>query len=284
MKASWLIHPRNLVVYALVVCTALASMKLDLNMLAVGAVLMVFLFGYYFVLTTIALRRIPAFDRSVSKLLVQGKPDEALRLYRRQWLLRGFSPPGLIKDRLGQIHAARRAWNPAFQAFHEALRAARPGDDLPVKLGYVEAGFHVGEDVAIGRVMSGIGDDPRLLPQTLFLMVHVMVANPDMRAQARKWLGLLRQRATADDASLVLLAEAELFAALGKRTKSRETLSEIDRESLPSTLRSLATLLEAKMAHVEGQKSKATKLFDRVRRDDACGRARIELEEFFEDQ
>ncbi len=284
MKASWLIQPGNLVAYGLVLAVGILTVRLQLDPWIVVPAMLAMSVVHFFVLPVVAMRKLPAFDAELRRKLVTGKPDDLLGTYHGQLLLRIWAPPGLMKHRLGQIHVARRAWGVAFQAYHEAMRAARREDEYAVMLGFAESGFHVGEDAAILPALARIAADPRTLAGTHFMLVHVLVSNPDRRAKARPELDRLARAATDRDEAIVALAEAEVLAAEGKHEKALSMVQGIGVPDLPETLAPLATLLEAKLLYVAGRKGKAEKLFERVRKDACCGRARMELEEFQQDQ
>lgn len=284
MRAGWLVHPRNLIVYGVLLGATILTIRLQLTPWVVGTILASILAVYYFVLPAIAMRGLPVFDAEMRRLLVKGDAEKLLELYKARWLLRAFAPPGLMKFRLGQIHAARRIWSVAFQAYHEAMRAVRLKDRYPLVLGYAEAGFHSGEDEEIKRVLPELRKDTRAMGITTFMLVHVLVAGSAKKKTIRRVLDEWEDQALTDaDRALHTLALAETLALEGRRARALETLGRIDVDQLPETIRPLATLLEAKIDHVEGRKKKARKLFDAVRRDPAGGRAKLELKEFLEE-
>jgi uncharacterized membrane-anchored protein len=122
------------------------------------------------------------------------------------------------------------------------------------------------------------------MAEVLFMHVHVLVADPERRAHARRALERLEQRGGPADEPLVELARAEVAAASGRHDRARRHLAEIDTDALPDTLRSLAPLLEAKLAYVRGRREEAQRSFAGIRGDAVCARAGLELEEFLEDQ
>jgi hypothetical protein len=284
MKIGWIVHPRNLIVYVVLVAATVLTVRYSLTPWVVGTVLATLLAVYYFVLPALALRGLPGFDNELRKLLVKGDPDKLLAFYKSHLMLRAFAPPGLMKHRLGQVHAARRVWPLAFQSYYEALRAARVKDRFPVLLGFAEAGFHAGEDGEIRNALVELARDPRIMSSATFMLVHVMIADGSKPKAVRKLIGEWQDTAVSDgDAALHALAEAEALGLEGKRAKALERLAEIDRDQLPEAIRPLAALLEAKIHHVEGRKKKARRLFDEVRKDPAAGRGRLELREFLEE-
>ena len=284
MRIGWIVHPRNLIVYVVLVAATVLTVRYSLTPWIVGTALASLLAVYYFVLPALAMRGLPAFDNELRKLLVKGDPDRLLAFYKSHLMLRMFAPPGLMRHRLGQVHAARRVWSLAFQSYYEAMRAARFKDRFPVLLGFAEAGFHAGEDGEIRSALVELAKDPRVMSSATFMLVHVMISGGAKPGAVRKVLGEWEQTAKSDgDLALYGLAEAEALGLEGKRAKALERLSEVDRNVLPEAMRPLADLLEAKIHHVEGRRKKARKLFDAVRRDPAAGRARLELREFLED-
>lgn len=283
MRLGWLIHPRNLVVYAVVAIAWLLTARLGLDRWTVGGVLLVLLLLHYFLLPAVALRGLGPFDEKLRKLLYAGKPDELVRFYRSHLFLRAYTPPGVMKHRLGQIHVARRAWEAAFQAYHEALQGVPSADRYAMETGYAEAGFHVGEDGAILPVLGKLARDERTQPLTLFLLAHVEISDPDRRTHARRALKMLTRSASGADVSLVTLAQAEMLGAEGKHERAQELVEELDDASLPDTLQALAPLLRGKLLHVRGKRGSARKLFEKVRRDGRCGRAQLELGEFLDE-
>lgn len=284
MRIGWIVHPRNLIVYVVLVAATVLTVRLSLTPWVVGTVLATLLAVYYFVLPALALRGLPAFDNELRKLLVKGDPDRLLAFYKSHLMLRAFAPPGLMKHRLGQVHAARRVWPLAFQCYFEAMRAARVKDRFPLLLGFAEAGFHAGEDGQIRAALVELAKDPRVMSSATFMLVHVMIAGGSKPKAVRKVLDGWRRTAVSDgDRALLALAEAEASGLEGKRSSALETLGGIDRGQLPEAMRPLATLLEAKIHHVEGRRKQARRLFDEVRKDPAAGRARLELVEFLEE-
>lgn len=284
MRIGWIVHPRNLIVYVVLVTATVLTVRFSLTPWVVGTVLATLLAVYYFVLPALALRGLPAFDGELRKLLVRGDPDKLLAFYKSHLMLRAFAPPGLMKHRLGQVHAARRVWPLAFQSYYEAMRAARVKDRFPLLLGFAEAGFHAGEDGEIRSALVELARDPRIMSPATFMLVHVMIAGGSKPAAVRKLLDEWQETAVSEgDRALYLLAEAEAQGLEGKRARALETLEQVDRDQLPGAIRPLADLLEAKIHHVEGRPKKARRLFDAVRRDPVGGRARLELREFLEE-
>ena len=284
MKIGWIVHPRNLVVYIVLVAAAVLTVRFSLTPWVVGTVLATLLAVYYFVLPALALHGLPKFDNELRKLLVGGDPDKLLAFYKSHLMLRAFAPPGLMKHRLGQVHAARRVWPLAFQSYYECMRAARVKDRFPLLLGFAEAGFHAGEDEQIRSALVEVAKDPRVMSPATFMLVHVMIAGGSKPKAIREVLDEWQDTAVSDgDRTVFALAEAEALALEGKRSRALERLSEVDRDLLPEAIRPLATLLEAKIHHVEGRPKKARRLFEEVRKDPAAGRAHLELGEFLEE-
>jgi len=284
MKAGWIFHPRNLVVYGIILTVGVLIWRYEIKPWIPGGIIAFLLVVYYFGLPVMAMRRLPAFDAELYRLLVKGDADRLLPFYKKHLMLRAFAPPGLMNHRLGQIHAARRVWPMAFQAYHEALRELRMKDTYALVLGYAEAAFHSGEDAAMKPILPGLVKDPRTPAAISFMLVHVMVSGGAKDAEIRKALDEWKARASSDgDLAVWALADAEAVAREGRYKAALSRLEEIDRSLLPEAVRPLAVLLEAKIHHVEGRPNQARKLFDEVRKDPAAGRARIELRDFLDE-
>jgi hypothetical protein len=133
-------------------------------------------------------------------------------------------------------------------------------------------------------VLARLRKDPRAMASVAFMQVHVMIASGAKPDAIRPLLAEWSRRTASDaDAALVALAEAELLGLEGRRSAALEKLSSIDLDGLPDAIRPLAALLEAKIAHVEGQTPRARKLFNQVKKQAASGRALLELREFLEE-
>jgi len=284
MRLSWLVHPRNLLAYAAVACGGLATIWLEVSPWIVAPTLLVLLALYYFVLPVLALRGLPDLDEKIGRLLQSAEHEKAEALWRGALMLRLFAPPGVMKQRLGQILSARRSWKAAFQAYHEAVDHVRPADRFPVMLGYAESGFHVGEDDLVRPVMERLARDPRVVGMVPFMLVHLAVAGGEKGdPEPRKLLSAWKTRARSErDRALLDLATAEVMAFEGKRKKALEKVRATEVGHLPENVRALATLLEAKLLHVGKSEKEAADLFEEVEKNPAGGRALLEMREFLD--